>query len=168
MDTVSMAEPYGIEHNVRSGSRASAKASELRADLDLQHFRRRAQGRPHTKAGQVRQVWPEIRNALVAGHRLKDIRTWLSEMGIDIGYARLSDYVSQLKRREAVLAPPRTNSEAPRLTRRKEREPASNQKATGAIGADPLANLLEHERREVLFDFNPEPNARKLIGFKEE
>ena len=49
-------------------------------------------------------MWPEIKVALAAGHRLKDIRTWLNEIGIEIGYARLSDYVGQLKRREAVPA----------------------------------------------------------------
>lgn len=163
MDAVSMAEPYGIEHSVRSDSRARAQATVLRADFDVQHFRRCAQARPHTKAGQVRQMWPEIRNALAAGHRLKDIRTWLHEIGIDIGYARLSDYVGQLKRRESIPAPPRTIPEAPRSTRRKEGAPAGNQQAKGSVGSDPLANLLEHERRQGLFDFNPDPDVRKLI-----
>jgi hypothetical protein len=43
----------------------------------VQNFRLRAQAKPHTKACQVRQMWPGIKTALAAGHRLKDIRTWL-------------------------------------------------------------------------------------------
>jgi len=115
------------------------------------------------KPAKCARVWPEIRNALAAGHRLKDVRTWLSEIGIDIGYARLSDYVSQLKSRESIPARSQTIPVASRSTRSKERAPASHQKARGGIGADPLANLLDHERKQGLFDFNPEPDVRKLI-----
>ena len=89
----------------------SSNQVKVKVGLDVQHFRRLAQTKPRTKAGQVRQVWPEIRVALAAGHRLKDIRSWLSEIGIEIGYARLSDYVGQLKRREAVPAAGRVISE---------------------------------------------------------
>src|ERR1700733_1056503 len=61
--------------------------------------------RPRTKAGQVRQAWPEIKALLDSGHSLKDIWMWLNEIGIAIGYARLSDYLGRLKRREqAALA----------------------------------------------------------------
>ncbi len=77
------------------------KRDVLEGQPDLLHFRLLAQATPCTKAAQVRQFWPEIKAALAAGHRLKDIRNWLKEAGIEIGYARLCDYVCQLKRLEA-------------------------------------------------------------------
>ena len=163
MDGLNTAKQHGIAQNAPPGNRAKAQTTVLHVDLDVQHFRRRAQSKPHTKAGQVRQMWPEIRTALAGGHRLKDIRTWLSEIGIEIGYARLSDYVGQLKRRESIPAPPQATREASGSTRSKERAQASHQKALGGVRADPLAKLQEHERKQGLFDFNPEPDVRKLI-----
>ena len=68
--------------------------------LDLSRLRARLLEKPRTKAGQVRQVWPDIRNLLAAGHTLKDIWTWLNEFGLRIGYARLSHYVGELKLRD--------------------------------------------------------------------
>jgi hypothetical protein len=41
------------------------------------------------------------RELIAAGHSLKDIWKWVNEIGIEIGYARLSHYVGQLRRREA-------------------------------------------------------------------
>lgn len=157
------AEQHRIERSVRPGNQVKAQANVLNTDLDLQHFRRLAQTKPRTKAGQVRQVWPEIRTALAAGHRLKDIRAWLQEIGIEIGYARLSDYVCQLKHREAVSAPTRANSETRNSVAPQKITTVSHRSARSSMGSDPLSNLREHERRPVLFDFNPEPDAKKLI-----
>ena len=67
-------------------------------ELDLARPRTLARKKPRTKAGQVRQAWPEIRELLAAGHTLKGVCTWVNEIGIEIGYARLSDYVNQLRR----------------------------------------------------------------------
>jgi hypothetical protein len=67
-------------------------------ELDLARLRALARKKPRTKAGQVRQAWPEIRELLAAGHTLKDVCAWVNEIGIEIGYARLSDYVNQLRR----------------------------------------------------------------------
>src|SRR6267378_3008686 len=104
MDGMNTAEQHGIGRRVRPGEQAKPQKNVLKTEVDVQHFRLLAQTRPRTKAGQVRQVWPEIKTALAAGHRLKDIRNWLNEIGVEIGYARLSDYVGRLKRREADLA----------------------------------------------------------------
>src|SRR3954447_4599074 len=75
-----------------------------RDKLDLPRLRARLVEKPRTKAGQVRQAWPDIKALFEAGHSLKDIRTWLNEIGIDIGYARLSDYTGQLRRRDLAAA----------------------------------------------------------------
>ncbi len=61
--------------------------------------------KPRTKAGQIRQAWPDIKALFDAGHSLKDIWIWLNEIGIEIGYARLSHYTGQLKRRDKTAAP---------------------------------------------------------------
>ena len=55
--------------------------------LDLNRLRSRRGEKPRTKAGQVRQAWPEIRELIAAGHSLKDIWKWVNEFGIEIGYA---------------------------------------------------------------------------------
>lgn len=146
------AEQDGIGRSVRPSNQAQI-------GIDVQRFRLLAQTKPRTKAGQVRQVWPEIKAALAAGHRLKDISTWLNEIGIEIGYARLSDYVGQLKRREAATAPARAISEKRNAVAPREKTSVSHRDA----GSDPLTNLQEHERKPALFDFNPEPDAKKLI-----
>jgi hypothetical protein len=57
--------------------------------LDLTRLRARRGEKPRTKAGQVRQAWPDIKALFEAGHSLKDIWAWLKEIGIEIGYARL-------------------------------------------------------------------------------
>ena len=163
MDGTNTAEQDRIERSVGAGKQVKPLKNVLNDELDVPHLRRLAQSKPRTKAGQVRQVWPNIKTAQAAGHRLKDVRTcWLKEIGIEIGYARLSDYVGQLKRREVVPAPTRVVPEPPRSTAKQDRAPASQRRARSGTGSDPLA-LLEHERRQGLFDFNPEPDARKLI-----
>jgi hypothetical protein len=163
MDGMNTAESHRIERSVSPSNKVKAQTSVLNTGLDVQRFRLLAQTKPRTKAGQVRQVWPEIRGALAAGHRLKDIRTWLSEIGIEIGYARLSDYVGQLKRREAVPSPARSNSETRNSVSPREKTTVSHRSERSGAGSDPLSNLQEHERRPALFDFNPEPDAKKLI-----
>ncbi|MDQ6676150.1 MAG: TraK family protein [Acidobacteriota bacterium] len=75
-------------------------------NLDLTRLRARMAEKPRTKFGQVRQAWPHIKALFDAGHSLKDIWIWLNEIGIEIGYARLSDYTGQLKRRGQATAHP--------------------------------------------------------------
>src|ERR1700683_4201656 len=163
MDEMNPVEPHRVGRSIRPWNQAKAQTNLLSTGLDVRRFRLLAQTKPRTKAGQVRQGWAGIKTALAAGHRLKDIRTWLNEIGIEIGYARLSDYVGQLKRREVVTGPARAISESRRLTVRQDQVSANHRKVRTGPGSDPLANLLEHERRQGLFEFNPEPDARKLI-----
>jgi hypothetical protein len=163
MDGMNTAERHRIERSVRPTNQVKAQTNVLNTGLDVHRFRLLTQTKPRTKAGQVRQVWPEIRVALAAGHRLKDIRTWLNDIGIEIGYARLSDYVGQLKRRDAVPAPVPAVSETRNSVAPREKTSVSHRSARSGAGSDPLTNLQEHERKPALFDFNPEPDAKKLI-----
>jgi hypothetical protein len=139
--------------------------------LDLTRLRARKAEKPRTKAGQVRQAWPDIKALFEAGHSLKDIRTWLNEIGIDIGYARLSDYTGQLRRRDQAAAHTETHAthgvgrvETPRalaVTEAKAQEKSWTDRVASAD--DPLANIREREDRRSGFQYNSEPDTKKLI-----
>lgn len=68
---------------------------------DYTRLREHLQEKPRTKVGQVRQAWPEIKELIAVGHSLKDICAWLNEIGLEIGYARLSHYIGQMRERDA-------------------------------------------------------------------
>jgi hypothetical protein len=121
--------------------------------LDLAKLRAHLREKPRTKAGQVRQAWPEIKQLLASGHSLKDICQWLNEIGLEIGYARLSDYVCQLRRREAPL-PVLSETET-------ETEPVMPERNMNLI--QPLAHILEREKKRGGFSYNAEPDPKKLI-----
>lgn len=126
--------------------------------LNLSRLRARMREKPRTKAGQVRQAWPDIKDLFAAGHSLKDIWTWLNEIGIEIGYARLSHYVGQLRRREAAQMHVGRNA---RLAEESTAPPACPE--TGQDKPDPLANILEREQQRPGFNYNSDPDVKKLI-----
>jgi hypothetical protein len=80
---------------------------------DYTRLREHLLDKPRTKAGQVRQAWPEIKKLIAAGHSLKDICAWLNKIGLEIGYARLSHYIGQMRERDASQAP--VNEALPRI-----------------------------------------------------
>ena len=55
----------------------------------------RRNGRPSTKAGAVRALWPEIQQALESGQTLKTVRDWLEAEGVSLRYNQLTTYVSE-------------------------------------------------------------------------
>jgi hypothetical protein len=140
--------------------------------LDLNRLRARMGEKPRTKVGQIRQAWPDIRALFDAGHSLKDIWMWLNEIGIEIGYARLSHYTGQLKRRDQTAAhaamlpliadvPHVDGHSVPDSTgaaREMKTEPQSLPTPN-----DPLANIREREDRRSGFQYNSEPDVKKLI-----
>ena len=86
--------------------RVEAVISNVNEHLDLSRLRTQVQDKPRTKAGQLRQAWPEIKDLLAAGHSLKNIWAGLNESGLKIGYARLSHYISQLRLRDQAAQAP--------------------------------------------------------------
>jgi hypothetical protein len=138
--------------------------------LDLDRLRARLREKPRTKAGQVRQAWPEIKALFEAGHSLKDIWLWLNEIGIEIGYARLSHYTGQLKRRDRVFAERQRIAEA---DGNPDNKSGGAQSIGGTVGpselavaeqqGDPLANVREREQHPPGFQYNAEPDPKKLI-----
>jgi hypothetical protein len=148
-------------------------ASNLSKQLDLNRLRDRLREKPRTKAGQVRQAWPDIKALLAAGHTLKDIWTWLNEIGLEIGYARLSHYIGQLRRRDEtarleIREPKAEPIKAPAEVFIQTRPPAPREVAS-LVGSghgkdrDPLANVLERESKRPGFNYNEEPDPKKLI-----
>jgi hypothetical protein len=141
--------------------------------LDLTRLRARLAEKPRTKAGQVRQAWPDIKALFDAGHSLKDIWMWLNEIGIEIGYARLSHYTGQLKRRDqaAAAADPVSNiaqtgglrdTAAPVSTDGAARGRTVPDQGVETVH-DPLANIREREDRRPGFQYNSDPDIKKLI-----
>lgn len=137
--------------------------------LDLDRLRARLREKPRTKAGQVRQAWPEIKALFDAGHSLKDIWVWLNEIGIEIGYARLSHYTGQLKRRDRSMAEAAsvalkiTQDAAVAIERKSADAPAVLADPVQEPEIDPLDNVRERERRQPGFQYNAEPDPKKLI-----
>ena len=144
----------------------------LSEQLDLNRLRTRLREKPRTKVGQVRQAWPDIRDLLAAGHSLKDIRVWLNEIGLEIGYARLSDYVGRLRRQDEaeirVLKPELHETGAALVTEANPERQNGLAQVAQPIADDgrrrnPLANVLERQSKRPGFDYNAEPDPKKLI-----
>ena len=98
---------------------------------------------------------------------------WLNEIGIEIGYARLSHYIGQLRRREEAVnafvvaqssSEDATGSSLLGLTSPSIAEPVSElQPGHTTYTSNPLANIIEREHRRPGFDYNSEPDIKKLI-----
>ena len=143
--------------------------------LDLNRLRKRLREKPRTKAGQVRQAWPDIRDLLAVGHTLKDVRIWLNEIGLEIEYTRLSHYIGQLRRKDEVAqsqireSKPGLRENAPTLATgtdpdRQNRAMLVAQSMTDdSQRRNPLANVLERESKRPGFNYNAEPDPKKLI-----
>lgn len=67
---------------------------------DFKHLRRLAAERPKTKAGLIRMLWPEIRQALNAGHTVAEILNALKKDGVEINYSTFRNRIARLKKKE--------------------------------------------------------------------
>jgi hypothetical protein len=123
---------------------------------DLSPIRSLRSEKPVTKAGQLRWVWADIKAALAAGHNLKTIAERLHACGIDVRYRELSAYISLLRREERDgRRPERNQAKTAAAGRKRKPEP---------VGAfDPLRNVKERTENRPGFQFDPEPDPRKLI-----
>jgi hypothetical protein len=74
----------------------------------------RSMEKPSTKAGQIRALWPEIREALDRGQSMKSIRRWLEEeAGVYVAITSLTSYISRIRRRESQYRQGEMNPEVP-------------------------------------------------------
>ena len=141
--------------------RVEAVISNVSQNLDLNRLRTQMRDKPRTKAGQLRQAWPDIKDLLAAGHSLKDIWAGLNDSGLEIGYARLSHYVSQLRLRDQAAQAPiqdllRGLACAPAEQTRPD-QPATQGQAALAGTSDPLRNLRQQRARKRGFEYDPFP-----------
>jgi hypothetical protein len=141
--------------------------NDSKHEIDFGRLRARVREKPRTKAGQVRQAWPEIKDLAAAGHSLKDIWAWLNESGISIGYARLSHYIGQLRKKEKASDGPGRGVDSGAVLQISAVITAPLNPSLETSGAepnpDPLANVRVREERLPGFNYNSQPDLRKLI-----
>ncbi len=134
--------------------------------LDLDRLRRRVGERPRTKVAQVRQAWPDIKQLQAAGHSLKDIWTWLNDIGLEIGYANLSHCLGQLRRKdEAAQSQSQELRRGPALVpiesdgkeQPQNRQPGGQSQGSRPVSSDPLRNVREQRSRKKGFEYDPFP-----------
>lgn len=129
--------------------------------LDLDRLRTRLGEKPRTKAGQVRQAWPDIRDLLAAGHSLKDIWAWLNEIGLEIGYARLSHYIGQLQLRDQAAQTPISDLLRGFASIAADQVPRGQSPIGGhtspGVASDPLRNLRQQRAKAKSFEYDPFP-----------
>jgi hypothetical protein len=121
----------------------------------------RRNGRPTTKSGAIRALWPEIQQALHSGQTLKTVRDWLEAEGVSVKYNQLATYVARLRRKQAHTSavPPRERAVQNEI--RPEDIPAAPE--PGPLFRDPVANLRSREGRPRTFEYNPEFKEEELL-----
>lgn len=109
-------------------------------------------GRPRTKVGAVRSLWPEIEQAIQDGQTLKSLRDWLEHEGISLQYSQLTLYIRRIRRKQAVAVPMAS-----------EPDTGKPLAASDPVVRDPLSNLRSRERRPRTFEYNPEFKEEDLL-----
>ena len=129
----------------------------------------RKNGRPSTKVGAVRALWPEIQQALRSGQTLKTIRDWLEVEGVSLQYNQLATYVRRIRRTPArwnALPPPdvRGAKDLP-LGANRQASPLDASPSPGQSGTarDPLANLRARQGTRRTFEYNPDFKEEDLL-----
>jgi hypothetical protein len=128
--------------------------------------------RPARKSAQIRWLWPEISEALAAGHTIGDIRRELALDGLEISYSNLRTHVARL-RKSNPLQPIVNRHVVPTVP------PAAGVPAGAPLGVpptnlapraaevapyDPLANLRDRLTRRPGFEYDGRPpDEKKLI-----
>ena len=128
--------------------------------------------RPARKSAQIRWLWPEISEALAAGHTIGDIRRELALDGLDISYSTLRPHVARL-RKSTPLQPIVNRHPVPTVSPAADvpagaplAVPPTNPASRAAEVApyDPLANLRDRLTRRPGFEYDGRPpDEKKLI-----
>jgi len=96
--------------------------------------RRRAR-KPHTKAGQLWALWPEIKAALAEGQSARTVVEWLEEdAGIVVSVGSFTSYISRNRKREAA----QRTAEAAKAFQRVHDDTASTRRPVTAVGVETL------------------------------
>ena len=142
--------PYGVN---RTDEMAMALTSFL------PHLTQLLNERPSTKMGQIRAAWPDIHEALQAGHTLKAVWERLQADGLDIGYNRLSEYIGRIQRR----SPRRRTASAPAPPRAAKEKAASEPVSPSRVDLGPTANLRERLDRSTGFAYGGTGKKEDLV-----
>jgi hypothetical protein len=103
---------------------------------------------------QIRAIWPQVEQALKAGHTLKVVHERLNAYGIPISYNLLAVYRCRLRREKTIPVSPAPPTVPP---------PGRPPDAPKAF--DPLANFYEQEKKSVTWKYpSGPPDEKKLIG----
>jgi len=109
-----------------------------------------AREKPTQLMAQLRAVWPQVQEALKAGHTLRLIHKRLNMSGVPISYKVLSVYRGRIERRKKGLAAPGF--------------PTSSLPARTPPAFDPLANLRAQEQKRKGWQYpSGPPDESKLI-----
>jgi len=116
------------------------------------HIKALAQRRPSRKSAQVRWFWPQIREALAAGHTIADVRRELALDGLDVSYSRLRTYIARLRRQS--MPEIRTGTHANDTPAAPTSDPERP--------SDPLFNIRRalEQKRKMTFEYNPFPDPK--------
>jgi hypothetical protein len=128
--------------------------------------------RPARKSAQIRWLWPEISEALAAGHTIGDIRRELALDGLEISYSNLRTHVARLRKSNPIqpivnrhvvpAVPPAAGVPAVASLAVPPTDPAP--RAAEVVPYDPLANLRERLTRRPGFEYDDSPpDEKKLI-----
>jgi len=140
----------------RPASVGPNRLNAMSSRINLSPIRDLRSERPVTKAGQVRRAWADIKAAIDAGHSLKTVAERLRDCGIVVPYRALTAYVSRLRREDS-------SGRLPAPTQAMTAASGRKRKPGPADVFDPLRNVKEREENRPGFQFDPEPDPRKLI-----
>jgi hypothetical protein len=113
-----------------------------------------AREKPTQLMAQLRAVWPQVQQALEAGHTLRLIHKRLNMAGVEISYKRLIVYRGRIERRKKGPAA----AESPNTP-----TPATSPDSIPPA-FDPLANFHAQEKKRVAWQYpSGPPDESKLI-----
>ena len=117
------------------------------------------EGRPQSKLGQVRHLWPEIKAALRDAHQLKQVWECLVWVGIELSWSKFRTYIVRLRKLEAAGADmPRRGADLVETASLRRGSQSDSPKR------DVLANLRERINSRPGFEFDERPpDLKKLI-----
>jgi hypothetical protein len=124
----------------------------------LPHLKQLVSERPRTKMGQIRAAWPQIREALQAGHTLKAVWERLQADGLEIRYNRLSEYIGRIQRGARV-----TTTFTPAPPQAEKGKPVSPPLSASRAKDDPTANLRERLDRSTGFTYRGTGRKEELV-----
>ena len=121
-----------------------------------------AHEKPTQLMSQLRAFWPQVQDALKAGHTLRLIHKRLNMAGVPISYKRLSAYRVRIERRKKAGAQPESQV-VPKVSQTVA-EPANPSEDRSTPAFDPLANLRIQEQKRVSWQYpSGPPDERKLF-----